>query len=352
MPHRGYSILRRWRDERFHADTAVARRLRQRMRELHRARRQAKKNGKEDWWDQQDVEMQRDRGIFHPSEGKDDSENMQRDDTEAQQLRSRPAATQSAVKGSAETVHITTSLTLKEEGEVQFAAVVDSSSASIALHASDAEEERWDGAEKGASASATASTFVAAVHTPQHPSAASNVSISRTHHPSSHPHPAVPLFSPFPTQTSAPAADTRKEEEMGEEEEEEDEEEAVPDDIGGFFVLTSNVDAHFHRAGFRPSELFELHGSSERWQCAELCSFDTWTPPPHFRFVVNAATLTCPRLTPPSLLSSLASVSASDSDDDDDGEEIVTRAALDAVVLLPHQHPALPARPSTPGQTS
>ena len=37
--------------------------------------------------------------------------------------------------------------------------------------------------------------------------------------------------------------------------------------IAPSFVYTSNVDAHFRRAGFDGDRVFELHGSCETWQC-------------------------------------------------------------------------------------
>ncbi|HDS1367960.1 TPA: Sir2 family NAD-dependent protein deacetylase [Stenotrophomonas maltophilia] len=37
------------------------------------------------------------------------------------------------------------------------------------------------------------------------------------------------------------------------------------------FVLTSNIDAHFHLAGFDPSRLFEIEGNCRNMQCAVAC---------------------------------------------------------------------------------
>jgi NAD-dependent SIR2 family protein deacetylase len=51
-----------------------------------------------------------------------------------------------------------------------------------------------------------------------------------------------------------------------------------------FFVYTSNVDAHSVRAGFSPNEVYEIHGTTEMWQCASVCQDDVWLAPPHFLF--------------------------------------------------------------------
>ncbi|WP_432721274.1 NAD-dependent deacetylase [Jeongeupia wiesaeckerbachi] len=39
----------------------------------------------------------------------------------------------------------------------------------------------------------------------------------------------------------------------------------------GAFVLTSNVDGQFQRAGFDPEQIFECHGSIHHWQCQDRC---------------------------------------------------------------------------------
>ncbi len=43
----------------------------------------------------------------------------------------------------------------------------------------------------------------------------------------------------------------------------------------GYFVMTSNVDGHFQRAGFDPERLYECHGSIHTLQCHGGCP-DTW----------------------------------------------------------------------------
>lgn len=46
---------------------------------------------------------------------------------------------------------------------------------------------------------------------------------------------------------------------------------------GGAFVMTSNVDGHFQRAGFDPDRVYEVHGSIGHLQCAGPCpGSGTW----------------------------------------------------------------------------
>jgi len=40
----------------------------------------------------------------------------------------------------------------------------------------------------------------------------------------------------------------------------------------GYFVVTSNVDGHFQKAGFDPERVCEVHGSINRMQCTSGCS--------------------------------------------------------------------------------
>lgn len=42
------------------------------------------------------------------------------------------------------------------------------------------------------------------------------------------------------------------------------------------FVVTSNVDGHFQKAGFPEQRILEVHGSIHRLQCAKPCSTATW----------------------------------------------------------------------------
>ena len=45
----------------------------------------------------------------------------------------------------------------------------------------------------------------------------------------------------------------------------------------GYFVFTSNVDGHFHRAGFPPERILECHGSIHFLQCATGCTDTIWS---------------------------------------------------------------------------
>jgi NAD-dependent SIR2 family protein deacetylase len=47
----------------------------------------------------------------------------------------------------------------------------------------------------------------------------------------------------------------------------------------GAFVFTSNVDGQFQRAGFRPEQVHECHGSIHHVQCTRPCSPDLWAAP-------------------------------------------------------------------------
>ena len=44
----------------------------------------------------------------------------------------------------------------------------------------------------------------------------------------------------------------------------------------GCFVFTSNVDGHFHKAGFASARIYECHGSIHRLQCTTPCNGDIW----------------------------------------------------------------------------
>ncbi len=48
----------------------------------------------------------------------------------------------------------------------------------------------------------------------------------------------------------------------------------------GGFVLTSNVDGQFQKAGFDPARIVEIHGSIHAMQCLETCSGHTWDAVP------------------------------------------------------------------------
>jgi NAD-dependent SIR2 family protein deacetylase len=44
----------------------------------------------------------------------------------------------------------------------------------------------------------------------------------------------------------------------------------------GAFVVTTNVDGHFQRAGFPAEQIWEMHGSIHQLQCLEPCVQDLW----------------------------------------------------------------------------
>ena len=44
-----------------------------------------------------------------------------------------------------------------------------------------------------------------------------------------------------------------------------------------YFVVTSNVDGQFQKAGFDPSRVAEVHGSIHALQCLEGCTDDVWS---------------------------------------------------------------------------
>jgi len=47
----------------------------------------------------------------------------------------------------------------------------------------------------------------------------------------------------------------------------------------GSFVVTSNVDGQFAKAGFADTAIAEHHGSIHRLQCSQSCTGETWDPP-------------------------------------------------------------------------
>ncbi|MEM7385569.1 MAG: Sir2 family NAD-dependent protein deacetylase [Verrucomicrobiota bacterium] len=47
----------------------------------------------------------------------------------------------------------------------------------------------------------------------------------------------------------------------------------------GFFVLTTNVDGHFQKAGFPSETMLEIHGSIHHHQCLEGCGYGIWKAP-------------------------------------------------------------------------
>lgn len=45
---------------------------------------------------------------------------------------------------------------------------------------------------------------------------------------------------------------------------------------GGYFVVTSNVDGQFQKAGFDTRNIYEVHGSIHHFQCAHRCTNGIW----------------------------------------------------------------------------
>ncbi|MCA3844921.1 MAG: NAD-dependent protein deacetylase, partial [Burkholderia sp.] len=58
----------------------------------------------------------------------------------------------------------------------------------------------------------------------------------------------------------------------------------------GGFVLTSNVDGQFQKAGFDPARIVEIHGSIHALQCLRPCTDATWDAAP---FVPDVDEATC-----------------------------------------------------------
>jgi NAD-dependent SIR2 family protein deacetylase len=48
----------------------------------------------------------------------------------------------------------------------------------------------------------------------------------------------------------------------------------------GYLVFTSNVDGHFHKAGYAPERIAECHGSIHELQCLHPCSQALWPAAP------------------------------------------------------------------------
>lgn len=63
--------------------------------------------------------------------------------------------------------------------------------------------------------------------------------------------------------------------------------------LGGF-VVTSNVDGQFSKAGFDPERIVEIHGSIHHLQCVKRCgrTSDIW-PEPGLTFDIDEAVRTC-----------------------------------------------------------
>ncbi|MDY0292131.1 MAG: Sir2 family NAD-dependent protein deacetylase [Desulfuromonadaceae bacterium] len=57
------------------------------------------------------------------------------------------------------------------------------------------------------------------------------------------------------------------------------------------FVVTSNVDGQFQKAGFDPTQIFEVHGSIHHLQCLRPCSQNIWDN--HAEYNVDPETMRC-----------------------------------------------------------
>ena len=66
--------------------------------------------------------------------------------------------------------------------------------------------------------------------------------------------------------------------------------------IGPFYIYTSNVDAHSEKSGFNEQEVYEIHGTSEEFQCVENCCDISWEIPRDFRFVVDTRSRMAPNI--------------------------------------------------------
>ena len=51
---------------------------------------------------------------------------------------------------------------------------------------------------------------------------------------------------------------------------------------GPYFIVTSNVDAQFQKAGFSEDKIYEVHGSLHWLQCQTLCNVGIWKNMHHF----------------------------------------------------------------------
>jgi len=61
-------------------------------------------------------------------------------------------------------------------------------------------------------------------------------------------------------------------------------------------VVTSNVDAHTQKSGFKKTEVYQIHGNTEIWQCQKPCQKMIWKAPDDFLFDVDRKNMlsSCP----------------------------------------------------------
>lgn len=57
------------------------------------------------------------------------------------------------------------------------------------------------------------------------------------------------------------------------------------------FVLTSNVDGHFQKTGFKENQIMECHGSLMHFQCIEECGQPIWPISPDLQLQINPENL-------------------------------------------------------------
>jgi NAD-dependent SIR2 family protein deacetylase len=60
-----------------------------------------------------------------------------------------------------------------------------------------------------------------------------------------------------------------------------------------YFIITSNVDEHFQKAGFDPGRIFEIHGSVFNTQCMYNAECGTWRTP-HIKMLSDGITANSP----------------------------------------------------------
>lgn len=64
------------------------------------------------------------------------------------------------------------------------------------------------------------------------------------------------------------------------------------EEIAPFFIYTSNIDSHSMKPGlFVEHEVYEIHGSTEKWQCSDCCTLKKWDLPANYTFEINMNTM-------------------------------------------------------------
>jgi len=61
------------------------------------------------------------------------------------------------------------------------------------------------------------------------------------------------------------------------------------EDKEDYFVVTSNIDCHFQKAGFDTNKIYEIHGRINKFQCTECGQL--WEVSPSYRFDVNTTSM-------------------------------------------------------------